>query len=61
MTMTRDKMKSIVRSHYGLTLPITDRELDAEIANLKLRIATTGLDDLDQQLASRLQISEVGG
>ena len=54
----RDRLHAIVREHYGINRPVSDSEVNAEIANL-VRRRDTGLGwfDMDASLAAKMQIS----
>lgn len=51
------KSAKIIRTHYGLTRPVTFAEVEAEISNLR-RLGPGNLDDSQHLLAAKLNVFE---
>lgn len=47
--------RRVIRAHYGITRPVTDFEVESEIASLKRKGPANWDDVHDYPLASRLQ------
>jgi hypothetical protein len=54
--MTALQQKRIIRAFYRLNRPVTDAELEAEIANLERRRDAGTLCNLSGDLAARLHV-----
>lgn len=51
-------VKRTIRNHYGLTRPVTDKEAQDEVANLKRRHSAGTLDDSYERLYSMLSVGK---
>lgn len=54
--MDATQMKQVIKKHYGLSRPVTDAEVRAEVESLRHKDARSGLDDFSEKLYVRLRL-----